>query len=173
MNITVVSYSFTGNNRALAASVARELGARHIDLACSQIKSMMSTALSMLGAPRVKPAPEAMEGCDLVLFVAPVWMGHVAAPLRTYLRHLKKLPRRYGFLSVSGGGAEGGNVNLAAELERRAGAKPAVVVDLPLTPFLSPAKDKAEGKDLMTYRVSEADLAQLTDTAVKQIREII
>lgn len=173
MNITVVSYSFTGNNRALATSVARELGARHIDLACPQIKSMMSTALSMLGAPRVKPGPEAMEGCDLVLFVAPVWMGHVSAPLRTYLSHLKKLPRRYGFLSVSGGGAAGGNVNLAAELERRAGAKPAVVVDLPLTPFLPAAKDKAEKADVIVYKVNEADVAQLTDAALKQIREIL
>lgn len=131
LDITVISYSNTGNNRALADSVANELSAEHIKIWEPKSKTMGSIILDMIFArtPQVQPTPDIMSKYDLILFFAPVWMGQVATPLRAYFRHLKKCPKRYGFLSISGG-ADGANPKLADELRKRAGTAPVILLDL-------------------------------------------
>ena len=106
MNIAVISYSYSGNNEALAESVAKELSAEHIKVVLQKpIKKVITILFGFIfnSSPEVQPPPEIIKKYDFVLFFAPVWMGHVAYPLRRYLNHLKKNPKPYGFLSISGG----------------------------------------------------------------------
>jgi NADPH-dependent FMN reductase. len=67
--------------------------------------------------PKVNPIADKVEDNDLVIFVGPVWMGQVAAPLRAYFKHLKGRLDQYAFVSISGG-ADGPNPKLAGELKK-------------------------------------------------------
>jgi multimeric flavodoxin WrbA len=172
MKVIVVSYSFTGNNKALADSIAAEFAAEHINITESKPRTMGAIILDILfrRTPQVNPIADKVEDHDLVLLVGPVWMGQVATPLRAYLKRLKASPGQYAFISISGG-ALGPNPKLAGELEKRVGKKPAAVIDLHITDLL-PSDPKPAMKDTSAYRLSDGDVKSLTDTIVKSLRAI-
>lgn len=172
MKIAVISYSHTGNNRALAQSVARELSAEHIEISEPKPGKMCALVLDTLfgRTPRVRPAPDRMEGYDLVLFFAPIWIGQVAAPLRAHLGYLKAHPKQYGFFSVSGG-ADGANPKLAGELKKRTGTDPAVLLGLHIFDLLPP-DPKPTRQDTSDYKITEADIGRLTGIAIKEIGKL-
>lgn len=161
MNIAVVSYSLTGNNGALAAAVAKELSAVHIKISEEKPRKMSTIILDMLfnRTPRVRPLPSELEKYEGILFIAPVWMGKAASPLRAYFKHLKAHPQPYAFASISGG-ALNTNPKLAEDLEKRAGAKPMAFVDLHIADLLPP-EPKPMMKDTSAYRLSDAETLKL------------
>ena len=172
MNAIVVSYSWTGNNDALAHSIAKELGAEHIRIAEQKERSNAAIVFDLLlgRTPRVTPAAGVVEGRDMVIFVGPVWMKCVATPFRTFFRQLKQTPRPYAYVSISGG-ALGPNPNLSKELTKRLGTKPAALVDMHIADLLP--MDKPTMKDTGDYRLTDEDNVKLTDRAVKELRDAI
>jgi hypothetical protein len=169
VNTTVVSYSMTGNNRALAQSVAKKLSAKHIDLTENKKRSMGTIVKDMLLglAPRVEPAAETLTDGSAVILVGPIWMGQIATPLRSYMKRLKNLGCPYAFLTISGG-ADGPNVKLAGELKRRIKRDPAVVIDL-LIAGLLPKEPKPRREDTSAYKLTEEDVAALTEKALSKL----
>jgi hypothetical protein len=173
MKIIVISYSLTGNNEALAKSIAEEFSAEHIKISELKHRTMGSIILDLIfnKTPQVQPIPDRLENYDMILFVAPVWIGQVATPLRTYLKHLKTNPCRYAFISISGG-ADGANPKLAGELKKRVGKEPIALIDLHIADLL-PSDPKPTRKDTSAYRLNKVDIKKLTDTIVKTVRETI
>lgn len=74
MKTTVVSYSLTGNNDALAAGIAAALAADHIKITEPEPRTNSRIAFDMLlnRKPKVDPFPDDIEGSNLVLFVGPI-----------------------------------------------------------------------------------------------------
>jgi hypothetical protein len=173
MKIAVVSYSLTGNNGALAASVAEECAAEHIKITETKSRTMGSIFADLIfgRTPRVQPVPDILEKYDLILFFGPVWVGQAATPLRAYLKHLKTNTRKYAFISLSGG-ADNANPKLADELKKRTGAEPVALIDLHIADLL-PSDPKPTRKATSAYRINDGDLKKLTDTIVKTVKEII
>jgi hypothetical protein len=169
----VISYSLTGNNEALAASIAAEYAAEHIKIIESQPRNMGTIVLDMLfnRTPQVNPIVEKAKDNDLVLFVGPVWMGQVATPFRAYFKHFKRGLGQYAFISISGG-ADGANTKLAGELRKRAGKEPSALIDLHIADLLPP-EPKPGRKDTMAYRLNDKEVASLTSTIVKTLRETL
>lgn len=170
MKIAVISYSLTGNNDALAACIAKELSAEQIKISTRKSMNNGAIMLDMLfgRTPRSQPGPEIMDKFDLILFFGPIWMGQVASPLRAYLQYLKKSPKRYGFLSISGG-ADGDNPKLRGELLKRAGAAPVLLLDQHIADLL-PTDQKPERKDTSAYTITPAEAERLANKAVEVIR---
>lgn len=173
MNIKVISYSFTGNNESLACSIAQELSAEHIKVSEPKPRTMGTIILDMLfkRIPRVQPTPGELIGYDLLLFLGPVWMGQVAAPLRSYLKHLKNHHANYAFISISGG-ADAGNGKLEGDLEKRTGIKPAAIIDLHIADLL-PVSNKIERKDTASYKINNNDITKLTAITMAQLTSAI
>ena len=173
MKVIVISYSLTGNNDALATSIAAEFAADHIKISESKPRTMGTIFLDVLfnRTPQVNPKVDMVEDNDLVIFVGPVWMGHVATPLRAYFRQLKASAGQYAFVSISGG-ADGANPKLAGELNKRVGKEPAAVIDLHIADLL-PRDPKPNRKDTSAYRLNDRDVKRLTNTIVKALRETI
>ncbi|MNB86155.1 hypothetical protein D3C75_330920 [compost metagenome] len=171
MSVAIISYSFTGNNEALAVNVAKALSTTHIRIKEPKPRTTGAIIIDMMlnRAPQVKPAPDQLGTYDMLLFVGPVWMGHVAAPLRAYLKHLKSHPHRYGFLSISGG-ADGANPKLLQELRKRTGADPAVLLDLHIADLLPNKHQPADRQATSAYRLNSGDLERLTQTVVEALR---
>lgn len=173
MKIAIVSYSFTGNNDKFAASVAKELPATHIRISTQKPLAMKNIVWDMIFSrtPKVHPHPNTLHQYDLILFVAPVWMGHVASPVRAYLHELQSKPQAYGLLSISGG-ADGENPKLNAELLKRAGARPAIVLDQHIKDYIT-LNSPPTRQDTSAYKISETDAARLSENAIKEIKKLI
>jgi len=171
MKATVISYSLTGNNEALAASVAAGLSARHVKITEHKRRSMGTIVFDVLfnRVPKVNSLEDGFEDTDLVVFVGPVWLGQVASPFRAYFKQLKAKTNDYAFVSISGG-ADGPNPKLAAELSKRVGKAPATLIDLHIADLLPP-DPKPTRNDTMGYRLSDKEVKSLTDTIVKNLRE--
>lgn len=173
MKIAVISYSLTGNNGALARRVAQELKADLIEVSEPKARTTGKIALDMLfnRTPQSRPAPNSLNGYGLLLFFGPVWMGHVAAPLRPYFKHLQKHPQPYGFFSISGG-ADGENPKLGAELRKRAGAAPVVLLDQHVAGLLQTGA-APDRKDTSAYRLKEKDVEALAAAVIQAFRQAV
>jgi hypothetical protein len=168
-NMCVISYSLTGNNQALAASLARALDAEHLRVVESGRRTMAKIIFDVIfnRTPRVRVALQEIEQYDLVLFVAPVWMGQIASPLRACLRELESQINSYAFISICGG-ADGPNPKIAGELSRRLKQDPVSVLELHIADLLPP-EPKPERKDTMVYRINDGDVRGLTDAVLEVI----
>ncbi|OPA74590.1 hypothetical protein BVG16_22755 [Paenibacillus selenitireducens] len=173
MKIIVISYSFTGNNEALASCVAKELPAEHIRISEPKSRTMGTIILDMIFSrtPLVQPAPDILGNYDFILFFGPVWMGQVAAPLRAHFKYLKTHPHKYGFISISGG-ADSTNPKLTGELRKRTGVDPAVFIDMHIADLL-PANPKPARKDTSAYQLDDVDMKKLTHTIMKMLKDVI
>lgn len=173
MKTTVISYSFTGNNKALASSIASVLTAEHIIITEPGTRTFVKIAFDMLfnRMPKIQPIMKGLEESDLIIFAGPVWMGHIAAPLRSCFKDLKSSLKKYVFISISGG-ADGPNPNLANELKKRLGKKPTSVIDLHIAELL-PSNPKPTRDDTSSYRVNKEDIEKLTEKILPQLREIM
>jgi flavodoxin len=172
MKTVVISYSKTGNNEALAASLAAALGAEHAMITEPRPRTMGTIVWDILfgRTPRIDLPVKALEAYDLVLFCGPVWMGQVATPLRACFKQLgPKQP--YAFISICGG-ADGPNPKIADELESRLGRTPACTIDLHIADLL-PADPKPTRQDTMAYRITESDVGPLVDRIVSTLRQTI
>ncbi len=170
MRVAVISYSLTGNNSALASAVAKVLSAEHIEISEKKPRKMGAIMLDMIfnRTPPVQPFPIELEKYERILFIAPVWMGKVASPLRAYLQHLKAHPQPYAFASISGG-ALNTNPDLAGDLEKRTGAKPITFIDLHIVDLL-PSEPKPAMKDTSAYRLSESEISKLTGVIAASVK---
>lgn len=161
MNIAVVSYSLTGNNRQLAEKFSQTIGAKHIAVTEAKKRTMGTTICDLLlhRTPKAQPAAETLDSYDLRVYFAPIWMGSIAAPLRACLNHQQNSKRPYAFVCISGG-AGGPNGKLEGELLHRTGSKPVLLIDLHIADLL-PAVPKPTMKDTSAYRLTARDVETL------------
>ena len=173
MKTIIISYSFTGNNQDLAASLAATLGAEHVKITEPKPRTMNKIVLDTVfnRTPKIVMPVEKTGQHDLVLFVGPVWMGQIAAPFRACFKQLGPRISKYAFVSISGG-ADGPNPRLAGELEKRLGKEPACLIDLHIADLL-PSEPKPTRDDTSAYRITERDVKHLTDTIVTTLQETI
>ena len=166
MKAIVISYSFTGNNEDLAASLAIALGAEHTRLAEPKTRTMGKIVMDTIfhRTPKIIMPDAQFEAYDLVLFVGPVWMGQIASPFRACFGQLRHKIGKYAFVTVCGG-ADGPNPKLADELKQRLGKAPASLIELYIADLL-PSEPQPVRKDTMAYRITGTDVKRLTDTIV-------
>ena len=173
MKIAVIFYSLTGNNEALAKSIAKEFAADQIKITEHSNRTIDKIVIDLPfnRTPQVKPTPEKIENYDMVLFFGPIWMGQLASPLRAYFKYLKKNPKRYAFISISGG-ADEPNPKLIDELIKRVGKEPIALINLYIADLL-PSDPKPTRKDTQPYLLKDVDVINLTQIVVKRLREAI
>jgi len=173
MKKMIVSYSLTGNNDDLAASLAATLGAEHVRITEPKPRTMRTTVLDMLfnRTPKIVMPVEKTDARDLVFFVGPVWMGQIATPFRACFKQLRNKVSRYAFISISGG-ADGPNPKIAGELKKKLGKEPIALIDLHIADLLSP-EPKPTRDDTSAYRITESDVRYLTDKIVSTLNETV
>ncbi len=171
MKTIVVSYSLTGNNHALAESVAKGLQAGHITVSEEKKRTMGTIVADFLlcRTPKTKPGADVLAGYDAVLLAGPIWMGGVATPLRAYMKRVQKMGCPYAFLSISGG-ADSTNPKIPAELTRRVKRAPAAVIDFHIADML-PNDPKPTREITSAYRLTPEDVKTLTGQALKTLKD--
>jgi flavodoxin len=170
MKIAIISYSLTGNNEALANRIASEMKTEHIRVTENKRRSTVKILTDMIfgRTPKVRPGTEVMECYDTIVFVGPVWMGQAASPLRAYFGELKAKAVKYAYVSISGG-ALGSNPKLAADLKKRTGKDPELVIDRHIADLL-PKEPKPTTKDTSAYHVTGGDIEKLTNRMLGELK---
>ena len=170
MKIVILSYSLTGNNARFADHLARALNADLIQISTLRPVNYGTITLDLVfqRKPAIRFSGDQIKNYDLVLLIAPVWMGQVAFPLRRCLDALQQSACPYGFLSICGG-ADGNNPKLTQELTSRTGRAPAIMLEQHIRTLL-PQEPAPTRSDTSAYRLTDGDCARLTTQALAEIQ---
>ncbi len=173
MNIKIISYSHTGNNEIIASTIAEEISAIHIQINETKTRNMVTIIMDTIlnRNPKIKNKDFGNLKNDFVIFIAPIWLGQIASPMRSVFHKLKNKKIKYGFISLSGG-ADGPSTNnkIPEELEKRFGYKPQFIVDLHKADLL-PAEPKPTRDMTMNYQITKKDVDCLVDTIKTVLRD--
>lgn len=112
MTIRILCYSLTGNTGTLACRVAEDLEAELYDIRADGpakpgiwgLWGILRLAFVTLTGRKARIEVQDVDwaGSDLLILAAPVWAGHVAAPMRTWLRGRPNLPDQVALIVTSG-----------------------------------------------------------------------
>lgn len=166
MKTLIISYSFTGNNSRLSQAVAAGLHADRVEIREKKKRNVLTIVLDVVlnRIPEIFEPEKQPEQYDHLIFIAPVWFGKIATPLRPVFRRIKNQDIRISLVAFSAG-SQGVNSNLGKELAGRTGIIPETVLN-PLITDLLPARPKPSTQTLDNYRLSD-------DVAQKLSREIM
>jgi hypothetical protein len=173
LKTTIISYSLTGNNEKLANSIASTLKAEHVKIAEPKPRTNTTIAFDLLfnRVPEINTDLSTITENDMIIFIAPVWMGKAAFPLRSCFKKLKKSSCKYAFVSISGG-ALGPNLKLEKDLTKRTGIKPLKVIDSHIVDLLPP-EPKPTREDTSNYLLNEDDIKKLTGLIVTDLQKVM
>lgn len=127
MTTLIAYYSLTGNTEKLAKHLAGKLNAdvERIEGGNYSAKgfgiAIACFAALRQRAPAIQPPKKDASKYDLVILGSPIWAGHIAPPMRSYLQQLQGKVKRAAFLLSD---EEGGAKIAFAELEKLSGCKP-------------------------------------------------
>jgi len=155
----------SGNNEKLGKRVAESIGADFIKVTDVRKRSMMRTGFDMIlnRTPKINENTSDIKAYDQIIFMAPVWMGQVASPLRSYFKLIKDESLPYAFVTISGGTLNK-NPKLRQGLKKNAGQGLVFMKDLYLAD-MNIDLDKESGM----YSLTEEDLDYLTPLVVETI----
>ncbi|MEE4197296.1 MAG: NAD(P)H-dependent oxidoreductase [Bacteroidales bacterium] len=171
MKTLVISYSYTGNNEKLAKKIAQQLKAELTILKDMKKRTVFTILFDVLfnRIPRMEKTEKQINDYEHLVFVAPVWFGKIASPLRTSFKQIKGMPKNCSLVTLSAG-ADGKNQNLENEFIKRTGLKPGAVIN-PLISELFPDGQKPDRKELDAYRLSEKDAATIVKKIINELNQ--
>lgn len=160
MKTLIVYYSFTQNNEKLAKRLRDLLNCDIVKVETVKKRSGLSIMLDLMlnRKPVIKPVPYYLPDYDHVIFVAPIWAGRIAMPLKTYLIHEKANIQRYSFISLCGG-RPGQKEKIQQELHSILDIAPDNLIELWINDLLPPDK-KDTIKFTSGYRITPDELVQ-------------
>ena len=169
MNIKVISYSYTGNNEALAAEFAKAVGAEHLRITEPKKRTAGKIVRENLfnRDPKINLSGDEISDEDFVIFFSPFWFGKIASPLRAYLKKLRRIPSKYGFISLCVGYDDSEGVQkFKNDLAEMLGREAEFVV-LKRIADLLPSGQALTQKMLTEFRITQED----SRTLVASIKE--
>lgn len=105
MKILIAYYSFTQNNEKLATHLQKQLNCDIVKIETTKTRNGFSILLDLVfkRRPEIKPVPYYLQDYDHVIFIAPIWAGRIATPMKSFLINEKSNIRRYSFITLCGG----------------------------------------------------------------------
>ncbi len=164
MRTVILFYSYTGNNRLLAETLAARLGCPAIDVHEQRRRTPLRLLLDLAFRRFPKIAPLSLPAHDHLLVITPLWNRWIAHPMRTALRALARGTDgigHYAIVTFSGGERPGQVDFVDDQLLRLTGRSPdahwALYVE-----GLVPEEIRGTPK-VSQYRVTAEDLATFPD----------
>lgn len=154
--LLVVYYSRTGTSRQVAQQLAR-MAKGHLGEVVDKLPRVglwgdMRCIVDALlhRTPRMRYAGPTPSHYRSIVLVAPVWMQHVAAPMRSFLRRGLPLPERLGIVCVT---AREGGSRAVQEMADGAGS-------IPLTTLVLQQRKVRDGSATMELQRFLKDFAR-------------
>jgi hypothetical protein len=131
MKTLVVYFSYTGNNEALAIFIHRKLACNIFKIIEVRKRGPVTMLIELLfkRLPKILPANFGLDQYDHVIFIAPVWNGKIATPLKSFLVKEKNDIVSYSFITICSG-RPGQNDWIRKELTEIVGKRPVGITEL-------------------------------------------
>lgn len=116
-NFIVVYYSRTGNNKYIAEKIAQQLGC-DIEELIPRNKAYFSVLLSSLTKMSFgnRKMASDLEKYEKVIVCCPIWMGHVIAPMRSFIKQNRGKIKRLTYVTCCGSDEESKNGKFGYEV---------------------------------------------------------
>lgn len=172
MKNLIVYYSFTRNNEKIAEYLSTQLGCHIAKIETVKKRSGLSILLDMIfnRTPAVKAIPYYLWNYEHIIFVAPIWAGKIATPLKSFLTHEKANIKSYSFITLCGGGNPKQKPNIQKELLAITQKAPMSVLELWINDLL-PIEKKNTIKYTSGYRIEGDGLAKFETKLADFIKE--
>lgn len=163
MRTLIVYYSFTGNNDILANDLKKRLSCDLLKIEETKKRTGFTILLDIVfnRDAKLKPHKVSLLDYDNFIFMAPIWAGRLAAPLKTFLKNNRKEIRRYSFITVCGG-VEGQKEKLTGKLIKLLHRSPEIVTELWVADLFTGGK-KGVPVNTTGYRMAQKDLVVFED----------
>ncbi|HEY9122202.1 MAG TPA: hypothetical protein VIM80_04320 [Brevefilum sp.] len=171
MKIKVISYSFTGNNEALAADFAKEIGVEHLRISEPKKRTAGKIVRENLfnKDPKINLSGDEISADDFAIFVSPFWFGKIASPMRAYFKQLKRIPSKFGVLSLCVGYDDPETYQeFKNELGQTLRKDPEFVILKRIADLLPPGQAPTQ-KLLTEYRINQKDLKMLVASIIEEL----
>jgi flavodoxin len=161
MKNLIVYYSFTRNNEKLAEHLQKLLNCDIAKIETIKKRNAFSILLDLVFKRKseLKAIEFHLADYDHIIFIAPIWAGKIAMPLKSFLIDEKTSIKNYSFITICGGGNPEQKTKIEQELALTVQMRPLNVVELWVSDLLS-----AEKKDTIKYtsgsRIEAGDLAK-------------
>lgn len=105
MKTLIVYYSFTANNEKLAKYMRQQLNCDIAKIETIKKRTSLSILLDLMfnRKPAIKPVPYSLQDYDHIVFIAPIWAGKIATPLKSLLIYERLNIKQYSFITLCGG----------------------------------------------------------------------
>lgn len=158
MKILVVYYSHTHNNQKLAYQLQKKLKCDFLKIEELKQRTGFTILMDLLfnRKPPIKVYPYYLKDYDHIIFVAPIWAGKIATPLKTLLLNEKSNILEYSFITLCGGSNHGQHDKVQKELATFMNKEPLRVVELFINDLLPP-EYKNSVKHTSGYRIKDSE----------------
>jgi len=164
MKTLVVYYSFTENNEKLAKYIWQQLQCDIVKIETLKKRTGLSILLDLMfnRKPSIKPVPYYLRDYDHVIFIAPIWAGKIAMPMKTFLTDEKENIKHYSFITLCGGGNPNQKLKIEKELHAIVGKAPDRLTELWINNLLT-AEKKNTVKNTSAYRIDPGEFLQFSN----------
>jgi len=154
MKTLIVYYSHTANNEKLAHELQQKLNCDILKIEELKKRTMLTIMLDLMFSrhPAIKTNAHVLTGYEHIIFIAPIWAGQIASPLKTFLANEKSGIKSYSFITVCGGGGQ--RVRITKQLFRMLQKEPVAVTELPIDKLL---RQNSMKTSTSRYRLTEKD----------------
>ena len=156
MRTLIVYYSYTFNNEKLAKVLQQKVHGDILKIEELKKRTAFTFMLDLLFGrhPAIKTDACLLADYDHVIFVAPIWAGQVASPLKTFLAGEKQKIKSWSFITACGG--SGQTTKIKNQLFKIVGSDPIAVAELPLSELLAASNNRV---NTTSYRLTDDDFA--------------
>lgn len=144
MKTLIVYYSFTHNNELLAQELQKQSACDILKIEEVKPRNGLTFLWDFIfnRKPAIAYSPLAPDYYDRFIFLAPVWAGRIASPLKTFLYKERIKIKQYSFITLCGG-AKGQREKIVNELMAILHKAPDSVMELRLSDLSRPSLKKA------------------------------
>lgn len=159
MKPLIVYFSHGGNNELLAYRLQKEFECDILEIEPSGKRTVFSIFLDIVLArtPRIKPCAVSLDQYDLLIFVAPIWAGKIAGPLKSFLVRERSHIQDYAYISLCGGGNGEQATKVRSELSSIVGRDPLTVKELWVID-LPPTDVEEHARNISGYKVTPENI---------------
>lgn len=173
MKTLVIYFSYSGNNRLLAESLAKQMECDACPIIEKKRRTMLTIILDMIFKrnPKIEPLAHTVSDYDHLILVAPIWDSKIANPMKSLLRREKESLPAYSFISLCGYERAGQKESILEQLSVLTGQAPKAVCELKICE-LFPPEQREQIKTISRFRVNSEDLVKF-ETPINEFLKLI
>ena len=169
MKTLIAYYSFTQNNEKLAKHLQKQLNCDITKVETVNKRTGISIFFDLLfnRKPAIKTMPYYLNDYDHIIFIAPIWAGKIAMPMKSFMVKQKSNIKQYSFITLCGGNS-GQKEKIERELTATLPSGPVKVLELWIKDLL-PTEKKDTIKHTSSFRMEATEF----DKFDSQLRNFI